>query len=56
MTMDMITSLAVEALAVDRQFTVIEAYAKQRKSRRSRNEQIVVIHQNNNNGKGRQEL
>jgi len=51
MTMDMIAALAVEALAADSQFTVIEAYANQRKSRRSRNEHIVVRPQNNNNGK-----
>jgi len=51
MTMDMIAALAVEALVADRQFIVIEVYANQRKSRRSRNEQIVVRHQNNNNGK-----
>jgi len=51
MMMDMIAALAVEALAADRQFTVIEAYANQRKSRRLTNEQIVVRHQNNNNGK-----
>jgi len=56
MTMDMIAALAVEALAADRQFTVIEAYANQRKSRRSRNEQIMVRHQNKNNRKRRQEL
>jgi len=49
--MDTIVALAVEALAEDRQSTVTEVYANQRRSRRSRNEQIVARHQNNNNGK-----
>jgi len=57
MTTDTIAAQAVEALAADRQFTVTEAYANQRKrSRRSRNGQIVVRHHNNSNGKRRQEL
>jgi len=55
--MDTIVALAVEALAADRQSTVTEAYANQgRRSRRSRNGQIVVRHQNNSNGKRGQKL
>jgi len=57
MRMDTIVALAVEALAADGRSTVTEAYAKQRRSsRRSRIGQIVVRHQNNSNGKRRQEL
>jgi len=48
---DTIVALAVEALAADYQSPVIEAYANQRRSRRSRNGHIVVRHHNNNNGK-----
>jgi len=55
MMMDMTVALAVEALVVDRQSTVKEVYANQRRSRRSRNGQIVVRHQNNSNGKRQQE-
>jgi len=52
MTMDTIVALAVEALAADRQSTVTEGYANQRKmSRRSTKELMVVRHQNNSNGK-----
>jgi len=51
MMMDRIAALAVAALAVDRQSTVKEAYANQRRSRKSRNVQNVVRHQNNSNGK-----
>jgi len=54
--MDMIVALAVAALAADLQSIVTEVYANQRRSRRSRNGQIVVRHQNNSNGKRRQEL
>jgi len=46
-----IVALAVEALALEGKPTVKEAYTKQIRSRRSRNEQILVRHQNNNNGK-----
>jgi len=54
---DKIVALAVEAQAADRQSTVTEAYANQRRrSRRSRTEQIVIRYQNNSNGKRRQEL
>jgi len=51
MMIDTIVARAMAALVADRQSIVKEVYAKQRRSRRSRNGQIVVRHQNNNNGK-----
>jgi len=55
--MDTKVALAVEAVVADRQSTVTERYANQRRrSRRSRNGQIMVRHQNNSNEKQRQEL
>jgi len=49
--MNTTVDLVVASLAADRQFPFKEVYANQKRSRKSRNEQIVVRHQHNNNGK-----
>ena len=48
MMMETIVALVVMTLTADRQSAVKEVYGNSRRSRRSRNRQIVVRHQNNN--------